>query len=52
MAWYTKFPPKQPIRGLGGGGSDDDGEAGSGGDVQGDADESNHDEAIALPCEE
>ena len=25
-AWYTKFPSKQPIRGLGGGGSDDDGE--------------------------
>ena len=45
-AWYTKFPPKQPIRGLCGGGSDYDWEAGSGGDGQGDSDESN--EAIAL----
>ena len=52
-AWYTKFPPKQPIWGLGGGGSDDDGEGGSGGAGtagQGDSDESN--EAIALSCEE
>ena len=31
-ARYTKFPPKQPIRGLCGGGSDYDWEAGSGGD--------------------
>ena len=40
-AWYTKFPPKQPIRGLGGGGSDDGCKGGSGGDGQGDSDESN-----------
>ena len=50
MAWYTKFPPKQPIRGLSGGGSDDDKEGGSGEDGQGDSDGSN--EAIALSGEE
>ena len=49
-AWYTKFPPKQPIRGLGGGGSDDDGEGGSGEDWQGDSDGSNG--AIALSGDE
>ena len=49
-AWYTKFPPKQPIRGPSGGGSDDDGEGGSGEDGQGDSDGSN--EAIALSGDE
>ena len=49
-AWYTKFPPKQPIRGLGGGGSNDDWKGGSGGDGQGDSDGSN--KAIALSGEE
>ena len=45
-AWYTKFPPKQPRDSA----SDDDWEGGSGGDGQGDSDESN--EAIALSGEE
>ena len=49
-AWYTKFPPKQPIRGLSGGGSNDDGEGGSGEDGQGDSDGSN--EAIVLSGDE